>query len=57
MRGGRGEGVEEEEAEGLTSGEETIADGRTPLQIEMVADFAGIVLDKVPRVADIEHEV
>ena len=28
-----------------------------PLQIEMVADFAGIVLDKVPRVVDIEHEV
>lgn len=27
------------------------------LQIEMVAAFAGIRLNKIPRVADIEHEV
>jgi hypothetical protein len=27
------------------------------IQIELVADFAGIKLDRVPRVVDIEHEV
>ena len=27
------------------------------LQIELVAAFAGIELNKVPRVADVEHEV
>ncbi len=27
------------------------------LQIEMVAAFAGVRLNKIPRVADIEHEV
>ena len=26
-------------------------------QIEMVAGFAGVRLNKIPRVADIEHEV
>lgn len=27
------------------------------LQIELVAEFGGVKLHKVPRVADIEHEV
>ena len=26
-------------------------------QVEMVAEFCGVRLDKVPRVKDIEHEV
>ena len=26
-------------------------------QVEMVAEFCGVKLDKVPRVRDIEHEV
>ena len=33
------------------------ADLSSPIQIELVADFAEVPLNRVPRVDDIEHEV
>ena len=65
LRGARRVGVSHEDVETvqqcvciLSSFESENPSGlRVTIQIELVAAFAGIHLNKIPRVADIEHEV